>query len=119
MHLAGLAGEPRHYAQLYGIQNAATALLAHVIPLQRHITYAAVVLVASQVLFLVNLAISYRKGSPASENPWTATTLEWAPALPAGEERRVFCSPCVYLEPLEPPSATAFRPQWSAQAIPE
>ena len=116
MHLAGLGGEPRHYAQLNGIQNAATALLAHVASLQRHITYAAIVLAAAQLLFLVNLAWSYRRGALATENPWEATTLEWAPALQPGEERLVSCSPCDYSEAAE---GAAYRPQWSSHAIPE
>ncbi len=119
MHLAGLGGEPRHYAQLDGIQNAATALLAHVIPLQRDITYAAVVLASAQVLFLVNLVISYRRGMLAEENPWESTTLEWAPPLQSGQERTVSCSPCIYYEFIDSPSPSAYRPQWSAQAIPE
>ncbi len=116
MHLAGLAGEPRHYAQLNGIQNAATTLLAHVNPLQRSITYTAVLLASAQLLFLVNLAVSYRGGAPAGENPWEATTLEWAPALQPGEERTVSCAPCNYAES---PDEAAYRPQWSSTAIPE
>ncbi len=85
MHFAGLAGEPRHYAQLTGTTSSLAALL----PLQRGITGAAIVLAASQLLFLVNLVWSLRRGEPAQANPWQATTLEWAPpawrTLPAAE----------------------------------
>ncbi len=116
MHLAGLGGSPRHYAQLAGIDNAATALLTHIVPVQRHITYAAIVLASAQLLFLVNLVLSYRHGAPAGDNGWEATTLEWAPALQPGEERTVSCSPCSYSDHS---GSGAYRPQWSAQAVPE
>jgi cytochrome c oxidase subunit 1 len=89
MHFAGLAGEPRHYAQLSGT----TSSLASLLPLQRGITYAAVLLASAQLLFLVNLVRSARHGRIAPPNPWEATTLEWAPrawhALPF-RDRRVY-----------------------------
>jgi cytochrome c oxidase subunit 1 len=85
MHFAGLAGEPRHYAQLTGT----TSALADLLPLQRGITYAAVFLASAQLLFLINLVWSARYGAEALDNPWRATTLEWAPetwrALPRSE----------------------------------
>ncbi len=74
MHFAGLAGEPRHYPQLVGTAPALQALL----PLQKDITYFALILASAQFLFLANLIWSIRRGSPASNNPWEATTLEWA-----------------------------------------
>lgn len=75
MHFAGLAGEPRHYAQLTGTAGYLAALL----PLQRWISVAAFVLAAAQVLFLWNLCRSFFMGDPAAANPWNATTLEWSP----------------------------------------
>ncbi len=75
MHLAGLAGLPRHYAQLGGSQAAFLVLQ----PLQRGITFSALLLISAQLLFLVNLAWSWRCGALSGENPWGATTLEWAP----------------------------------------
>ena len=84
MHLTGLMGEPRHYAQLAELPgSAANRLLAPTLPLNMHITISAVILVASQVLFFANLAVSWRRGLIASANPWQATTLEWSPALRA------------------------------------
>ncbi len=74
MHFAGLAGEPRHYSQLAGTAPALQALL----PVQRGITYSALILASAQFLFLANLIWSIRRGTPASNNPWEATTLEWA-----------------------------------------
>jgi cytochrome c oxidase subunit 1 len=74
MHFAGLAGEPRHYAQLTG----STSTLASLIPLQTGITHSAFLLAAAQFLFLINLVWSARRGKLAGTNPWHATTLEWS-----------------------------------------
>jgi cytochrome c oxidase subunit 1 len=73
MHFAGLAGEPRQYAQLTGT----AAYLVTLLPLQRFITVAAFVLVAAQILFLWNVVRSLRLGTESGLNPWNATTLEW------------------------------------------
>ena len=95
MHFAGLAGEPRHYAQLTGT----TSSLAGLLPLQRGITYAAMLLASAQWLFLINLVWSARRGQAAQLNPWRATTLEWASpgwhAL-APEQKRVVRGAYVY-----------------------
>lgn len=114
MHLTGLAGEPRQYAQLTGIAGVkgalspAGALLAHTLPLNRHITYSAIFLACAQLIFLVNLVRSLRHGAPASANPWKATTLEWHPLLNpltplyASEEQiTVHRAPCHYQFTLE------------------
>ena len=82
MHFAGLAGEPRHYSQLAGATPALQALL----PLQKDITWFALVLSAAQFLFLANLIYSAFWGKRASNNPWQATTLEWAPPLAESPE---------------------------------
>ena len=122
MHLTGLAGQPRHYAQLTGIPgpggslSPAGHLLAATIPLNRLITYAAIFLITAQVLFFINLARSLRRGNIASTNPWQATTLEWHPSLHpnAGPEASdqvitVHHTPCIYLST---PAGDTFVPQW-------
>ncbi len=96
MHLAGLGGNPRHYSQLDGVANAASTLLANVMPIQRFVTVAVFFLVSAQAIFVINLIISLRRGQRAPANPWLATTLEWAPDLSSDEVRIVHCSPCVY-----------------------
>jgi len=62
------------------------------IPVQKFITYAAAVTIAAQLIFIVNLFWSMRRGRKADSNPWEATTLEWTLASPApstnfGKER--------------------------------
>jgi cytochrome c oxidase subunit 1 len=128
MHLTGLAGEPRHYSQLTGSPSPAAAhLLAATIPLNIHITFAAIFLASAQFIFLYNLIHSYFLGARAPENPWQATTLEWHPLnlgtphpdsemwdptapIPASPIT-VHRQPCDYTE-------TSFTPQWLADPIP-
>jgi len=74
MHFAGLAGEPRHYAQLTG----SATYLARLVPLQVGITHAAFLLSAAQLLFLWNLLHSLRQGAVCGQNPWKASTGEWS-----------------------------------------
>jgi cytochrome c oxidase subunit I len=73
MHFAGLAGQPRQYSNLMD----AASPFASLLPLQKGITYAALLLASAQLLFLWNVAWSSRRGRIAQENPWQATTLEW------------------------------------------
>jgi len=126
MHLAGLAGEPRQYAQLTGIPGAngalspTGALLAHAIPSNLHTTYSAFFLAAAQFIFLFNLVYSLRRGAPASENPWQATTLEWHPFLnkfanpltpisASDDQITVYRAPCEYHSTS---IGDTFLPQW-------
>jgi cytochrome c oxidase subunit 1 len=89
MYLAGLAGQPRHYAQLTG----STSSLGSLLPLQTGITHSALFLATAQLLFLINLAWSARRGRLAGTNPWQATTLEW---MPDKAGMRVFRGPYEY-----------------------
>jgi cytochrome c oxidase subunit 1 len=105
MHLTGLAGEPRHYAQLTGVAAPATALLQSTMPLQRHITVSAIALALSQTLFLINLLLTLRRPRETDPNPWGATTLEWAPP---NETPIVYREPCAYSD-----SGPEFLTQWT------
>jgi cytochrome c oxidase subunit I+III len=74
MHLLGLQGMPRRvYTYLPETGWGPLNLLA---------TVGAVIIVLSVGLFLVNLAVSRRRGRLAGENPWDGPTLEWATASP-------------------------------------
>ena len=120
MHLAGLAGAPRHYSQLNGIQNAATLLLAQTATTQRFISISAFILASAQLLFLANLFHSFRKGRLSAENPWSATTLEWAPSNRPPHLKdhalAVHRAPCDY--PINA-SVANFYPQWAEIEKPE
>jgi cytochrome c oxidase subunit I len=72
MHLLGIAGHPRRYSELTGVQYVAAML-----PLQKFVTVAALVMLAGQLIFLINFFWSLRRGPLAEANPWECTTLEW------------------------------------------
>ncbi len=115
MHVAGLAGLPRHYAQMSG----PTTHFADLIALQQRISYAAFLLGTAQLLFLMNLAWSWRRGAPAGANPWDATTLEWAPAeWLADGSRRVVRGPYEFLhgdETADTGAGTVGLAQWKSE----
>ncbi len=110
MHLTGLAGEPRQYAQLTGIAGQAGRLLSGLMPLQRFITFAAIFLATAQLLFLANLILSLWRGMPAADNPWQATTLEWQ-AESSDRCAAIHSGPCDYAIQ---PDGQDFKPQWES-----
>jgi cytochrome c oxidase subunit 1/cytochrome c oxidase subunit I+III len=74
MHITGLLGMPRrvytYSAHLgWGTLNMIT-------------TVGAFLLALGILLFLINVAVSLRRGRPAGNNPWDAPTLEWATTSP-------------------------------------
>jgi cytochrome c oxidase subunit I len=117
MYFAGIAGEPRHYAQLTGLNAPAEVLLKSAGVAQLHITAGALALGLTQLLFLINLirALGGPAAAPANEtNPWSATTMEWAPhALlepsPDLPEPVAYHHPCHYSD-----DGTTFTPQWES-----
>ncbi|MBK7645222.1 MAG: cbb3-type cytochrome c oxidase subunit I [Planctomycetes bacterium] len=72
MHQLGLAGMPRRIAD-----PTVYPSLRHLVPLNVSITWCALLLGASQVLFLANLFWSLWRGPRAPRNPWKAASLEW------------------------------------------
>jgi cytochrome c oxidase subunit 1 len=81
MHLLGIAGHPRRYSDLTGVQ-----YVAAMAPLQKFITVAAIVTIFGQIIFLVNVFWSMRRGPAAVANPWECTTLEWTLPSPTPAE---------------------------------
>jgi cytochrome c oxidase subunit 1 len=77
MFLMGLMGVNR---RLYDA-GLSSALAAPTLAWNAHMTWTAVALGAFQLVFLWNLHWSARRGEPA-DNPWHATTLEWATSSP-------------------------------------
>ena len=74
MHLLGLGGMPRRiytYPAAMGWQGM--NLLASV---------GAATIAVSLLVYLVNVAVSLRRGAVAGDNPWGAATLEWATSSP-------------------------------------
>jgi cytochrome c oxidase subunit 1 len=106
MHITGLAGEPRHYAQLTGITPSASALLQSTLPLQHWITISAIFLACAQLPFFLNLLLSLRRPRLSDPNPWHATTLEWSPE---DLDPVVYREPCLYST-----SGEEFLTQWDS-----
>jgi cytochrome c oxidase subunit 1 len=76
MHLTGFAGAVRRYSAF------ADDFMVPLIPTNRFISVAALLLGATQFIFLFNVVWSRFKGPKAPDNPWMATTLEWETTSP-------------------------------------
>jgi cytochrome c oxidase subunit 1 len=74
MHVLGLAGMPRR-VYTYGADTGWG-------PLNLLSTIGAVAVALSVAIFILNVAVSIRRGVRAPDNPWGAGTLEWATASP-------------------------------------
>jgi cytochrome c oxidase subunit 1 len=96
MHYYGMSAGLRRYSQ-----STEVAYILKLLPLQRFITFAAFITIASQFLFLFNLFWSMAKGKKASDNPWEATTLEWITATPPPHDNFGGQTPVVHNGPYE------------------
>jgi cytochrome c oxidase subunit I+III len=82
MHILGLLGMPRRiYTYLPEMGWGGLNLLA---------SAGAVIIVASMCVFLGNVWVSLRTGVPAGDNPWEASTLEWATTSPPPSYNHLF-----------------------------
>ena len=81
-------------------------------------TYSALALAVVQIFFVINLLWSLRSGEKVSENPWDATTLEWATPSPPVAHGNFVTLPVVYRGPCEysvPGSSSDFTPQFQPE----
>jgi len=74
MHITGLMGMPRRVYTYDASMGVGWLNLMS--------TIGAFIFAAGVVLFLVNIWRSLRAGSPAGDNPWDASTLEWSTTSP-------------------------------------
>jgi cytochrome c oxidase subunit 1 len=96
MHYAGMAGQTRRYSQFTEV-----AFLQKLIPLNTFITWAAIITVSAQFIFVINLFWSMFKGPKASDNPWESTTLEWTTTTPPPHDNFGGVTPVVNHGPYE------------------
>jgi cytochrome c oxidase subunit 1 len=73
MHFLGVSGNPRRYADFTNYE-----FMNPLMPIHKFMTHAAYFTAAVQIIFLINLFWSLKKGAKATDNPWDSTTLEWA-----------------------------------------
>jgi cytochrome c oxidase subunit 1 len=114
LHNLGLAGMVRRIAN--PLQYEALVPLQWVNVLA---TVGALGLLASQLVFAVNVAWSLLAGRPAPANPWQANTLEWAAASPPPHLNWGPTTPAVHRGPYEysaPDVAEDWLPQHLAPA---
>src|SRR2546426_6187007 len=72
MHFLGIAGNPRRYADFTNFE-----FMGKLMPVHTFMTWAAILTAMAQIIFVINLVWSMKKGKKAPVNPWEATTLEW------------------------------------------
>jgi cytochrome c oxidase subunit 1 len=100
MHVMGLVGMPRRYSQFYEIVNGKMEFIYHfntpAYSLIHFVTWAAIITVSVQSVFIFNFFWSMFKGKKASDNPWEATTLEWTTATPPPHDNFGGKVPVVY-----------------------
>jgi cytochrome c oxidase subunit 1 len=110
MHLLGVAGMPRRYADPF-----LHPYLEHLLPMNQFMTICAIIMGFAQFLLLGNFLYSMFWGKECSDNPWHANGLEWAtpsppphgnfPAVPI-----VYRGPYEYSNP-ETPDGIDYWPQ--------
>jgi cytochrome c oxidase subunit 1 len=105
MHLLGVAGMPRRYADPY-----LHTYLEHLLPLNQFMTLCAILMGVAQIILLVNFTISIFKGPKVGRNPWHANGLEWTAPSPPGHGNFdippvAYRGPYEYSDPAQPDGA--------------
>lgn len=102
MHMLGVAGMPRRYADPY-----LHTYLEHLLPLNQFMTICACLMGFAQIILLLNFGISIFKGPKVGRNPWHANGLEWTAPSPPGHGNFdvppvCFRGPYEYSDPAQP-----------------
>ncbi|MGD9636886.1 MAG: cbb3-type cytochrome c oxidase subunit I [Pirellulales bacterium] len=108
MHILGMVGFPRRLADPYHYET-----FRHLMPLNQFMTWCAILMVATQSIFIVNFFYSIFFGPRVGRNPWHANSLEWMAPSPPGHGNFDF-QPIVYRGPYEyssPEVDTDYYPQ--------
>jgi cytochrome c oxidase subunit 1 len=108
MHILGAVGFPRRLADPYDYET-----FRHLLPMNQFMTWCAIGMVVTQVIFAYNFIRSIFFGTVVGRNPWGANSLEWMAPSPPGHGNFDF-QPIVYRGPYEygsPEVDTDFYPQ--------
>jgi cytochrome c oxidase subunit 1 len=90
MHILGMVGFPRRLADPYHYKT-----FAHLLWLNQFMSICAILMVATQAIFIINFFYSIFFGPRASRNPWHCNTLEWQAPSPPGHGNFDF-QPVIY-----------------------
>ena len=77
MHIVGVAGLPRRYADYSDIPQ-----YAELAGLNQFMTISAFCLGATQLIFMFNVVQTFRKGKFCGQNPWQSASIEWTAQYP-------------------------------------
>jgi cytochrome c oxidase subunit I len=95
MHILGAVGFPRRLADPYDYET-----FRHLLGMNQFMSYCALGMVASQVIFAGNFIYSMFAGPRCGRNPWGANSLEWTAPSPPGHGNFDF-QPIVFRGPYE------------------
>jgi cytochrome c oxidase subunit 1 len=95
MHILGAVGFPRRLADPYHYET-----FKHLLGMNQFITVSALLLGATQIIFVVNFVWSLFNGPRVGRNPWKCNSLEWTAPSPPGHGNFDF-QPVVYRGPYE------------------
>jgi len=95
MHMLGIAGMPRRYADPY-----LHPYLEHLQPMNLIMTWFAILMGVAQFVLLANFAYSMFLGPKCGRNPWDANSLEWSAPSPPGHGN-FDIPPVIYRGPYE------------------
>ena len=95
MHILGAGGFPRRLADAFHYKT-----FSHLQPLNEFITYCALAMGATQLIFVFNFVYSMFWGPRCGRNPWRCNSLEWQAPSPPGHGNFDF-QPIVYRGPYE------------------
>jgi len=109
MHLLGVAGMPRRYADPY-----LYPYLEHLQPMNQFMTICALLMGLAQFLLIGNFVLSWFSRTPSGRNPWHSNGMEWMAPSPPGHGN-FDVAPMVYRGPYEyssPNREDDYWPQW-------
>ncbi len=114
MHLLGVAGMPRRYADPY-----LHPYLSHLLPMNQFMTISAILMGFAQFILIYNFISSMFIGKECGENPWNANGLEWSAPSPPGHGN-FLTVPVVYRGPYEyaDPNAPEGQDYWMQTQLP-
>src|SRR3984893_5544749 len=75
--------------------------MGKLMPVHAFMTWAAILTASAQILFVINLFWSLKKGARAPVNPWEATSLEWTVPSPPPFDNFGGKHPVVYHDPYQ------------------